>query len=410
MMEINQKFFLVLDVVGMLIEKFIGIVNIELKDVVEVVKGYEWVICLCFVDVKFFFDEDLKQGLVLMGDGLKMVIYQVKLGSVVDKVVCVVVLVEVIVVQVGVDLVQVRWVVELVKNDLQLCMVNEFLELQGIVGCYYVVVGGELVDVVLVIDEVYQLCFGGDDIVLLLLGKVLVIVECVDMLVGGFVVGLKLIGNKDLFVLCCNVLGLVCMIIESGFELDLCVLMVSVNVGLVVCNVQVDVGEFYDFIFDCLKGYYGDKGVLVMYFNVVVELKLVLLYDFDCCLDVIGIFVVLLEVEVLVVVNKCICNILCKVEGEILVQIDVVLLQEDVECVLVEVVIVVIDDIGVSLYQKDYVVVLVCLVCLCLQVDVFFDGVMVNVEELVLCGNCLVLLMMLGECLGKVVVIEYLLS
>ena len=85
-MEANQKFFPVLGDGGKLTEHFIGIANIESQDVGEVSKGYERVIRPRFSDAKFFFDEDLKQGLVSMGDGLKTVTYQAKLGSVADKV------------------------------------------------------------------------------------------------------------------------------------------------------------------------------------------------------------------------------------------------------------------------------------------------------------------------------------
>jgi glycyl-tRNA synthetase beta chain len=56
-----------------------------------------------FADAKFFFDEDLKQGLASMGDGLKTVTYQAKLGSVADKVARVAALAEAIAPQVGVD-------------------------------------------------------------------------------------------------------------------------------------------------------------------------------------------------------------------------------------------------------------------------------------------------------------------
>jgi glycyl-tRNA synthetase beta chain len=65
-MEINQKFFPVLDDGGKLTEQFIGIANIVSKDVAEVAKGYERVIRPRFADAKFFFDEDLKQGLEAM--------------------------------------------------------------------------------------------------------------------------------------------------------------------------------------------------------------------------------------------------------------------------------------------------------------------------------------------------------
>ncbi len=102
-MEINQKFFPVLRHDGRLTEHFIGVANIESKDVAEVRKGYERVIRPRFADAKFFFDEDLKQGLVSMGEGLKTVTYQAKLGSVADKVQRVAALAETIAKEVGVD-------------------------------------------------------------------------------------------------------------------------------------------------------------------------------------------------------------------------------------------------------------------------------------------------------------------
>ncbi|HCV97414.1 MAG TPA: glycine--tRNA ligase subunit beta, partial [Stenotrophomonas sp.] len=130
-MEINQKFFPVLDAGGKLTEKFIGIANIESRDVAEVAKGYERVIRPRFSDAKFFFDEDLKQGLEAMGEGLKTVTYQARLGSVADKVGRVVALAGTIAPQVGADPVLARRAALLAKNDLQSRMVNEFPELQG---------------------------------------------------------------------------------------------------------------------------------------------------------------------------------------------------------------------------------------------------------------------------------------
>ncbi|MDP1908538.1 MAG: glycine--tRNA ligase subunit beta, partial [Hyphomicrobium sp.] len=102
-METNQKFFPVLDDGGRLTAHFIGIANIDSKDPSEIRKGYERVIRPRFADARFFFDEDLKQGLEAMGDGLKTVTYQAKLGSVADKAQRVAALAEAIAPQVGVD-------------------------------------------------------------------------------------------------------------------------------------------------------------------------------------------------------------------------------------------------------------------------------------------------------------------
>lgn len=409
-MEINQKFFPVLDAGGKLTEKFIGIANIESRDVAEVSKGYERVIRPRFSDAKFFFDEDLKQGLVGMGDGLKTVTYQAKLGSVADKVQRVSALAQIIAPQVGADPVQAKRAAELAKNDLQSRMVNEFPELQGIAGRHYAVAGGESPSVALAIDESYQPRFAADDIALSPLGKVLAIAERLDTLAGGFAAGLKPTGNKDPFALRRNALGLARSIIESGFDLDLPALLASANAGLAERNVQADAGELYDFIIDRLKGYYADKGVPATHFNAVAELRVASLYDFDRRIDAIGTFAQLPEAEALAAANKRIRNILRKADGAIPAMIDPALLREPAESELAEAVTAAIDDTGTALAHKDYVAVLGRLARLRPQVDAFFDAVMVNADDLALRGNRLALLRTLGDRLGSVAAIEHLSS
>ncbi|MCA7023784.1 MULTISPECIES: glycine--tRNA ligase subunit beta [Stenotrophomonas] len=407
-MEINQKFFPVLDAGGRLTEKFIGIANIESKDVAEVAKGYERVIRPRFSDAKFFFDEDLKQGLAAMGDGLKTVTYQAKLGTVADKVQRVSALAQRIAGQVGADPGQARRAAELAKNDLQSRMVGEFPELQGIAGRHYAVAGGESPAVALAIDEAYQPRFAADDIAASPLGKVLAIAERLDTLAGGFAAALKPTGNKDPFALRRNALGLARTIIESGFDLDLPALLAAANAGLAGREVQADTGELYDFILDRLKGYYADRGVPATHFNAVVELKPASLYDFDRRIDAIGTFAQLPEAEALAAANKRIRNILRKAEGDIPGMIDPALLREPAESELAEAVVAAIDDTGAALAQKDYVSVLGRLARLRPQVDAFFDGVMVNAEDPALRGNRLALLRTLGDRLGSVAAIEHL--
>ena len=409
-MEINQKFFPVLDAGGKLTEKFIGIANIESRDVAEVSKGYERVIRPRFSDAKFFFDEDLKQGLAGMGDGLKTVTYQAKLGSVADKVQRVSALAQIIAPQVGADPVQAKRAAELAKNDLQSRMVNEFPELQGIAGRHYAVAGGESPSVALAIDESYQPRFAADDIALSPLGKVLAIAERLDTLAGGFAAGLKPTGNKDPFALRRNALGLARSIIESGFDLDLPALLASANAGLAERKVQADAGEIYDFIIDRLKGYYADKGVPATHFNAVAELRVASLYDFDRRIDAIGTFAQLPEAEALAAANKRIRNILRKADGAIPAMIDPALLREPAESELAEAVTAAIDDTGTALAHKDYVAVLGRLARLRPQVDAFFDAVMVNADDLALRGNRLALLRTLGGRLGSVAAIEHLSS
>ncbi|WP_338334882.1 glycine--tRNA ligase subunit beta [Xanthomonas euvesicatoria] len=438
-MEINQKFFPVLDDGGTLTEQFIGIANIQSKDVAEVAKGYERVIRPRFADAKFFFDEDLKQGLQAMGEGLSSVTYQAKLGSVADKVARVAALAEAIAPQVGADPAQARRAAELAKNDLQSRMVNEFPELQGIAGRHYAKAAGEPSEISLAIDEAYQPRFAGDDIALSPLGKVLAIAERLDTLAGGFAAGLKPTGNKDPFALRRNALGLARTIIESGFELDLKYWIVfshflasraygeigfseqvdklkkELNPSIAAENVDRptehnDRKVIYDFVIDRLRGYYADKGVPATHFNAVAELRPASLYDFDRRIDAIGIFATLPEADALAAANKRIRNILRKAEGEIPGDIDTSLLREPAEQALAEAVEAAIGDTGDALHRHDYVAVLARLARLRPQVDAFFDGVMVNADDPQLRANRLALLKKLGDRLGSVAAIEHLSS
>lgn len=61
MMQMNQKYFVLIDVVGKLCLCFLIVLNIEMKMLGEIIEGNECVVCLCFVDVKFFFEQDKKK-------------------------------------------------------------------------------------------------------------------------------------------------------------------------------------------------------------------------------------------------------------------------------------------------------------------------------------------------------------
>ncbi|MEJ5209552.1 glycine--tRNA ligase subunit beta [Denitratimonas sp. CY0512] len=429
-MEINQKFFPVLSESGALTEHFIGIANIDSKDVSKVRAGYERVIRPRFADAKFFFDEDLKQGLHAMGDGLKTVTYQAKLGSVHDKVQRVAALAQAIATQVGVDPELARRAAELSKNDLQSRMVNEFPELQGIAGRHYALAGGEPEAIALAIDEAYRPRYSGDDIALSPLGKVLAIAERLDTLAGGFAAELKPTGNKDPFALRRNALGLARTMIESGVDLSLKRLLSHAELLAFLAVSKQDykkyeslanelqdhdipfdpegfkkqyspkkegANDLYAFILDRLRGYYADKGVPVTHFNAVAALQPASLYDFDRRLDAIGQFAALPEAEALAAANKRIGNILRKVEGEVSDAIDTAALVEPAETRLAEALLGVEAAANDALAERNYVTALKHLAQLRAPIDAFFDDVMVMAEDPRVRANRLALLKRIAD-------------
>ncbi|HRN61556.1 MAG TPA: glycine--tRNA ligase subunit beta [Luteimonas sp.] len=447
-MEANQKFFPVLDDAGRLSARFIGIANIDPADDSEIRKGYERVIRPRFADARFFFVEDMKQGLASMNAGLANVTYQAKLGTVADKVARVAALAEAIAPQVGVDAALAKRAAGIAKADLQSRLVNEFPELQGIAGRHYAMQDASLSDlshdgrsaVANAIDEAWQPRFAGDDIALSPLGKVLAIADRLDTLAGGFAAGLKPTGNKDPFALRRNALALARTIIESGFDLDLKRLIhqarelamfamsdvvlrqkkevadaaraKGVDAPATHSNLRSlgasDLEEIYDFILDRLRGYYADKGVPAAHFNAVAELKPASLYDFDRRIDAIGTFAQLPEAEALAAANKRILNILKKSTDAIPAIEDRELLREPAESALAEAVEAVYAETGHALAHGDYVDALSHLARLRPQVDAFFEQVMVNVDDAELRRNRLALLKRLADRLGSVAAIEHL--
>ena len=427
-MEANQKFFPVLAANGSLSEHFIGVANIDSKDVAEVRKGYERVIRPRFADAKFFYDEDLKQGLASMNEGLKSVTYQARLGTVADKVARVAALAEAIAGEAGVNPLLARRAAELSKADLQSRLVNEFPELQGIAGRYYAAAKAEGPEVAAAIDEAYMPRFSGDAIAPSKLGQVLAIAERLDTLAGGFAAGLKPTGNKDPFALRRNALGLARIIIEAGFDTDLLALVEaattsakqdmqrvsgkSTSIGAKDLPygrpVDVDAIEVIDFILDRLRSYYADQGVPPQQFEAVVALHPVSLLDFDRRLQAIGEFASLAEADALAAANKRIRNILRKVEGAVPTRIDSALFTEAAERDLSDAVEQAIADTDEALKSRDYVAVLGRLARLRPQVDAFFDGVMVNVDDTAVRNNRLALLQRLADRLGSVAAIEHL--
>jgi len=406
-METNQKFFPVMDADGKLTEKFIGIANIESKDPDEVRKGYERVIRPRFADAAFFYDEDLKQGLASMAEGLASVTYQQKLGTVADKSARVAALAREIASRIGASPADADRAAVLAKADLQSRLVGEFPELQGTAGRYYAAAAGEAETVAAAIDEAYQPRFAGDAIAPSPLGRALAIAERLDTLAGGFAAGLKPTGNKDPFALRRNALGLARTIIEGELELDLPALVDAAAANL-PDGLSLDKRELLDFIIDRLRGYYADQDVPTLQFEAVAEVRPDSLLDFDRRLKAIAEFARLRESGALAAANKRIRNILRKVETPIPDRVDSDKLAEPAEQALHEALSSALADTDPMLAKRDYVGTLKRLAKLQAPVDEFFDKTMVMADDTALRDNRLALLRGVADRFAAVAAVEQL--
>jgi glycyl-tRNA synthetase beta chain len=454
-MEANQKFFPVLNAEHRLTEHFIGVANVASRDPAVVRQGYERVIRPRFADAQFFFDEDRKQGLAGMLEGLASVTYQQKLGSYADKTIGVTVLAGMLARELGLDAKAAVRAAALAKADLQSRLVGEFPELQGIAGRYYAGAAGEDGEIADAIDHAYQPRFAGDGIAQSPLGQVLAIAERLDTLAGGFAAGLKPTGNKDPFSLRRAALGLARTVIEGGLAID-----VRAHLALAHAQVanalectsqwgpaklrdmtlerfedtaremmtvraargpllddevtparQAAAEALFQFVLDRLRAYYADQGVTAAQFDAVAERPDAdgVLLDFDRRLRAVRDFAALPEAEALAAANKRIRNILRKAveAGEtIAADVDASALREPAELALADAVAAARADTDAQLAARDYVGVLHRLAALRAPVDAFFDGVMVMADDAAVRRNRLALLARLADRFAQVAAID----
>ena len=391
-MQANQKFFPLREADGTLSEYFVGIANIDSKDPAQIKQGYERVIRPRFADAAFFFDEDLKQGIASMAEGLASVTYQQKLGSYADKTARIAALAEAVARGAGLDAAQAARAAVLSKADLQSRMVGEFPELQGIAGRYYAKAAGESDAVAVAIDEAYQPRFAGDAIAASKLGQVLAIAERLDTLAGGFAAGLKPTGNKDPFALRRNALGLARTLLEGGFDLSPAKLLGMAAAAQPVQSTDADAVALEAFVMDRLRGYFGEQGFSEQQFDAVLSVAPASLPDFAKRLSAIAEFAKLPEAAALAAANKRAGNILKKSGHEAAAGVNPALFAEDAERALWQALQQAEAALAPKRAARDYVAVLTGLAALRAPVDAFFEGVMVNADDLAVRGNRLALL------------------
>jgi len=395
-MQDHQKYFPVVDKSDKLMAHFITTSNIKSSNPDTVRQGNERVISPRFADAKFFWDQDCKVTLESRREATKKIVFQQKLGTLYEKTERVEKLAGFIANALGADKQQAMRAAVLSKCDLLSEMVNEFAELQGIMGSYYAKKDGEPEGVIAAMQEQYQPGFAGDVIPASETGKILSLADKLDTLMGIFAIGMKPTGSKDPFSLRRAALGVLRIIIEGKLNLNLKTLLAQAYQGLAG---KVDSTEStlatqatLSFIMERLPAYYKDQGIDAETVAAVASLKPTSPLDFDHRVKAVASFKTLAEAEPLAAANKRISNILKKVEGAISESVDESLFQEPQEKALYD---------SVKAQQKmveplfksgDYSAALTSLASLKDDVDNFFDGVMVMDDNEALKNNRLALL------------------
>lgn len=388
-MEGHQKYFPVVDKAGKLMPHFITIANIESKDVSQVRSGNERVIRPRLADAAFFWEQDLKHGLEPHRERLKKMVYQDKLGTLFDKSQRVADLAAHIASLIDGDPAAAARAAQLAKCDLLTNMVNEFPELQGIMGRYYADHAGEPAEVSQALEEQYWPRFSGDKLPERMSGIALALADRIDSLVGIFGAGLKPTGDKDPYALRRASLGVLRILIERGVDLDLASLLREAQARLPI-DAQV-AEEVYDYMMERLRGYYADEGFNGDLFESVLALRPSSLVDFDQRLHAARDFMQLPEAASLAAANKRIRNILKQADGADHAVEDG-LFQESAERTLAERINRLEGEVSPLFDQREYRAALSKLAGLREPVDSFFDDVMVMADDEALRNNRVALL------------------
>jgi glycyl-tRNA synthetase beta chain len=391
-MQENQKYFALFDSAGALLPHFIAIANIDSRNPEVVASGNERVIRPRFADAKFFFDQDRKLGLDSMRIRLDSVVFQDRLGSLGDKANRIIRLAKYIASHSGDDQDLVRRSADLCKADLMSNMVGEFPRLQGVMGRYYAHFQQEDEVVCAAIEQHYWPRHAGDQLPRSAIAQAIALADRLDSLVGIFAIGEKPGGDKDPFALRRAALAVLRIIVESQLPLDLADLcQVAADGYSNQIEAHAAIAEVIEFVFDRQRAYYQEQNISFDVVDAVAYSRPGLLYDCDLRIRAVQDFQSHEAAQALAAANKRISNILKK-QDQAMSTVDQKLLQENAEKELFKQLQALKEGVAKHFSQGNYLQGLERLAELRPAVDMFFDEVMVMVDDVAVKNNRLALL------------------
>ncbi len=405
-MKANQKYFPLLDATGKLTNQFLVVSNISPDDASQVIGGNERVVRPRLADAKFFFDQDRKKTLASRVAALDKVVYHNKLGSQGERSARVRAIAQAIGQQLGGAALaaQADQAALLAKTDLLTDMVGEFPELQGIMGGYCARHDGLSEAIACAIEDHYKPRFAGDALPRHQVGIVVSLADKLETLVGMFGIGNLPTGDKDPFALRRHALGVIRMLSEADLALDLGALLRDAYAAFgdkLPADATTALEALQQFIYDRLAGSLREQGYSAQEVDAVLALKPQRLGDVPKRLAAVRAFAALPEAPALAAANKRIGNILKKAPP-VDPHVSEVLLQEAAEMALYGTMKSALPQADALFEAGEYTASLQSLAALRAPVDAFFDGVMVNAEQLDLRLNRQGLLQTLHNAMNRV--------
>lgn len=426
-MKLNQKYFPLFLNEGGLSSRFLIVSNMRLDDPHTVIEGNQRVVRPRLADARFFFETDKKVKLADRIPRLASVVYHNRLGSQGERVEHVRGIAKAIAELTSRDLAfsnRVDDAARLAKADLVSDMVGEFPELQGTMGKYYALNEGISPEIADAIEDHYKPRFAGDSLPRNDVGAIVALADKFATLAGMFSIGQLPSGDKDPFALRRHAIGVVRILVEKQLPADVSALVgaavqqfgssiiahgvespnLLINMEITAQDARtrlVTAEKLTEFLFERFSVMLKDQGFTSQESEAVLSLRPQRFSSVMGRLKAVRAFSEMPEASSLAAANKRIGNILKKADRQF-VNVDQTALVEPAERALFDAM-----QAARPVFDKfyecnDYANALKSVAPLKTPVDAFFDGVMVNVDDVTLRENRLALLGDLSALLNRV--------
>ena len=263
-MQVHQKYFPTFDSRDNLTNNFFLVAdNKDSKGLIKI--GNENVVEARLNDAKFFWDKNKTQNLVKGISNLKKLSYFEGLGSYFEKIQRLRKLGALISDELLISKEKVEIASSICKVDLTSDLVNEFPELQGVMGGHFAKSQGFDNDICLAIREHYLPIGPETKTPKKLYSVTLAMSDKLDTLSGFFAINLKPTSSKDPFALRRSAIGLIRLIVENKLEIKLKDI-INYSFSLfseqdVNFDIKLAQQDLYRFISDRLRFYMKEKNI-----------------------------------------------------------------------------------------------------------------------------------------------------
>lgn len=251
-MQEHQRYFPV-QKDGQLIPYFIGVRNGDNHFLDNVVAGNEKVLHARLSDGEFFYEEDQNKTIDAYNEQLKSIVFHDRLGTVHDKVERVQKIAQEIAQKIGVEDAQLQDVertASICKFDLPTLMVNEFPELQGVMGEKYARLANETDAVAIGIREHYLPLHANGTLPESDVGSIVSVADKLDTIVACISVGLIPTGSSDPYGLRRQSIGVLRIIHANNWNVPIETLVQIAQDSIVAQGIEIttDISNIRDFI------------------------------------------------------------------------------------------------------------------------------------------------------------------